>query len=379
MQHTVKSLNTVVEVGLEVLSPLHIGGAGEKIWIKNIDYFYDGEEVKVLDQNKLVRALMEATTSSGDSALQAYQGKLAAGREWDISLFLEDCDIDYQDVAAKAYPVEVEPADEIRPLIRTGRNQTIIPGSSIKGAMRSVIFHKLFDQIGVRGDKPDRELLGDISNNIMKFIRPYDSECQQTAIVNCELFNLYQSYGNWESDYKPGFIISTEVFDRGATSNFRLCVADGLLTVLKEAQRTARRDLTPQFATHIINARNPVAGLFNMINIYTRVHLQREIDFFKKYNQAEDTDYIISNLEEYLQQATGENQCVLRLAYGSGFHAITGDWRFPDHTHTIRNPDMQNRVWNPSSRQREPARYKSRKITGLDTDATLMGFVKLTI
>jgi hypothetical protein len=61
------------------------------------------------------------------------------------------------------------------------------------------------------------------------------------------------------------------------------------------------------------------------------------------------------------------------LAYGSGFHGITGDWRFDNHTETIEKPDTKNMVYDQTTRQKVPARYKSRKVAGVE----LMGFVKL--
>src|SRR5690606_6823933 len=114
--------------------------------------------------------------------------------------------------------------------------------------------------------------------------------------------------------------------------------------------------------------------LFNLVNEYTNAHLRREIDFFSTYPQAEDTDLLIENLES-LRQMTINNpdSCVLRLSYGSGFHGITGDWRFLTHTETIDKPDWENK------RKGEPTRYKSRKVVGQDIHTNAMGFVKITL
>ncbi|NRB54274.1 MAG: type III-A CRISPR-associated RAMP protein Csm5, partial [Saprospiraceae bacterium] len=276
---TIAQLNTTVDIQLEVLSPLHIGTAGEKLWKQNIDYFYTGDEVVIVDQTKLIRALIEATTDDGTSALQAFQSRLASGRNWDLEGFLEECDIDPVEVQVASYPVEIEPAAEIRPLIRTGYGQTIIPGSSIKGAMRSVLFHYLYQQDLARGDAPEKELFGNISNNLLKYIRPGDAVCHETTITNSELFNLYQEYGNWESDYKPGFIVSTESFVRGATAKFRLAIADGLHRRLKEINSRSREDLIPRHAGKIVDVTDPISHLFTIINDYTRTHLERELAF----------------------------------------------------------------------------------------------------
>lgn len=377
--YQINTLNTVETVQLEIVSPLHVGAAGEKLWIQNIDYFYNGEEVIIFDQSKLIRTLAKAFTPNGTAALSAYQNLLASNRNWEIEQFLEECGIAPFDIAKKEYAVSNAPASEIRPLIRTGVGQAIIPGSSIKGAIRSTIFHTLFKKFKPEEYRVDQTLFGDIGNNIMKFIRPFDAVCNQTGLINCELFNLYQNYGNWESDYKQQFLISAEVFLPSANTSFRLAIADGLMSILKKEGNRISKYLTPRYIDNVVKTDRPVQFLFKLINNYTRVHLEREIAFFKKYDQAEDTEYIIDNLESYLAYTQDENQCLLRMAYGSGFHGITGDWRFSDHTSTILRPDSKNKTWNATSRSKEPARYKSRKITGLDVDATLMGFVKLKI
>ena len=70
------------------------------------------------------------------------------------------------------------------------------------------------------------------------------------------------------------------------------------------------------------------------------------------------------------------NACLLRMSGGSGFHAITGDWRFNDHLQTIEQPDRKNMVYNHKIRGKEPARYKSRRVAYPWKE--LMGFVQLS-
>jgi len=221
------------------------------------------------------------------------------------------------------------------------------------------------------GKNIDRLVLGDFSNGIMRFIRPYDVEIPKTKVSNIDLFNLYSSMTDWKSDWKDRFSISVETFKIGQDKGtFRLSVADGLV---REIKKKAPEALF-KYLHHIIKNDKPIQFIFNLINEYTYEHLQKEIDFFKEYPEAEDTELIIENLEK-LQEQTVNNpdSCVLRLAHGSGFHGITGDWRFDSHLETIEKPDTQNLIYDQNTRQRVPVRYKSRKVTGVE----MMGFVKL--
>ncbi|MCB0630729.1 MAG: RAMP superfamily CRISPR-associated protein [Saprospiraceae bacterium] len=381
------SLNTVTDLQLEVLSPVHVGTAGEKLLIENMDFVYRDGQVVLFDKKRMLQLLAGAYTGNNRPALKAYQQLMAAGKLWELEGFLEDCSIDLEEITAKEHPLRVAPANEIRPLIRTGRGRPIIPGSSIKGAIRSVLFHHLFEMHGVEDRrKADRELFGDIGNNIMSYIRPYDVEVavDQVGMINIDLFNLYEAYGDWESDYKEQFFLSVEAFLPGAGGKLRLTVADGLLEKLQKEESQLRhanrlpKPLTPKFVNDVISTANPIDRLFELINRYTRTHITREIEFFTRFQQAADTEFTIQNLEKFQALTHDADACVLRLAYGSGFHAITGDYRFPDHTSTIYRPDQLNQTWDRSTRSRRPARYKSRKITGSDLDTTALGYVKLS-
>ena len=376
-----KSLHTVNTIELTVVSPLHIGAAGEKLWTENIDFFYDGEEqeVVVIDQHKLLAALQTAYDDRGQPGLEAYQRLLASGRPWSIQDFLKECDIDTVDIMKMSQELRHAPAGEIRPLIRTGMDTPIIPGSSIKGALRSVIFHHLIRDIETHTDNLEKELLGTIDNNIMKFIRLFDAVCTNTGIINCDLFNLYQEDGNWESDFKPNFMLSVEVFLPGSLTDFRLSVADGLLDILENIGKQHGRYYTPRHSRRVINSSSPIQHLFHMVNTYTRTHLERELAFFNRYPQAEDLDFLIDNLNQYIRMTQEPDSCLLRLAFGSGFHGISGDWRFDDHTDTIYHPDPKNRTWNYKTRSMENPRYKSRKVVGRDRETSMMGFVQLKI
>jgi hypothetical protein len=113
-------------------------------------------------------------------------------------------------------------------------------------------------------------------------------------------------------------------------------------------------------------------------------HISREIAFFEHYDKtddgiAEDIDEVVDNLKSLLRQAqqADENTCFLRMSFGSGFHGITGDWRFSDHTESVQKPDNQNLVYNFKTRSKEAARYKSRRLAFPSSDA--MGFVRLSV
>ena len=368
-------LNTNHKVSLRVLSPVHVGAGPDKSWFRGFDFVEKKDKIYVfLDKGKLLRSMSE-------QLLKRFTDTLATGK-WDAvdKLLRENVDLDA--VASDIFPYNGKAlSNEIKPLLRDGHNQPYLPGSSLKGAMASSIFHYLYAHVG-----PERynrhinnDLLGSFDQSLLRFVRPSDAEVQGSAVTHVSLFNLYAQGSEWESDFKDGFKINLEHFTTDATGSFRLSIANGLGEFFRETSKRLGKPLLPKYYNQTIKATEPAEFLFKLINDCSRDHILREIDFFDEFDQAEDTHLVLKQLRD-LERMTSESPrvCVLRMAGHIGFHAITGDWRFKNHRSTLKTPDRDNVVFNQSSRQKEPARYKSRKIVG-SGDELLLGFVRLEI
>ncbi|MCB0522495.1 MAG: type III-A CRISPR-associated RAMP protein Csm5 [Lewinellaceae bacterium] len=375
---------------MEVKTPIHVGAASEKLLVERLDYLVEGDTVYVLDRPKLYGLLLE------HDLLEEYTQKLLQARGGNLWDLLDDMNVPVSKVSLFTYSCK-DAGSEIRPLIRSGMGQAYLPGSSVKGALRGVVFEHLAQQNEIGRIKKawstyrnardveqelanyEKDLLGHFGNSLFRFVRPADATLDKTALTNIDLFNLYQEHGGWQSDFKPDFVITAEVFPRGAAGEMRLEVSAGLVDAIRKAAPKSREARTPTHWDAVFSTDDPFKALLAIINTYTRKHLEREIAFFQQYDEADDTDLVISNLTDLLAETKNENSCLLRMAYGSGFHGITGDWRFDDHTYTILKPDEFNLAWSQSTRSKGPARYKSRKIAGSAEYSNLMGFVRLSL
>lgn len=374
------SFNPKIRCTLEVLTPVHVGSDNAKFWQQGIDWFPDGRQVRVVDQEALYRELLLQPADGNRSALERYTELLSKGNLPAIQRLLDDCDIDLAEIAPLSleYGSE-EPSGEIRSMMRTGLGVPLLPGSSIKGALRSAIYHFLHKRLNIReyNKMTERELLGAFDTGIMRFILPGDVTFSRTdtEVTTLRLFNLVSAGIGWRSQYDKDLRIHAETLKVGAKGLFSISVAEQWIEVIrKNAPHNLHRNLK------YIVQQNPVQSLFNLVNDYTYEHLNREIAFFKKYPQAQHTGQLIERLEE-LQKQTIHNAdaCILRMSYGSGFHAMTGDYRFEDHTATVDNPDPRNKGFSRSARTMVPARYKSRRIADPFSEADLMGFVRITL
>jgi len=351
---------------LEILTPLHIGAGEEKNWIRGIDYVIRQNLMYVLDKASIYQDADEKEQAT-------YLEHIAKGKFSELEKFIKET-YQLKDYSQKTkIPIFANPGTEINTLntlIRNGLNQPYIPGSSIKGAIRSALIYYLAKErkIPIPLDKNNRQrpdtLLGSFSSSIGRFIRISDAVLKNTEVHTIILFNLYQRRGEWESGYKPNFSIFAETFAPQATTTFRLSIAKGLVEKIEKIRQN--QSLTQAYRTVFDSNQEHLKVLFGVINTYTQQHLRREIAFFNHFNEANNVDLIIENLKRIQQQIPKDNSsCVLRMAAGSGFHAITGEWSDKSEDHV-----------NIVSASNRKIKYKSRKI--VEHNYQPLGFVKIS-
>jgi len=345
------------------VTPVHIGAGQEKKLIYGVDYFYDTDEKRVIiiDQSKAYR-MMPADQK------ELYISYLAEGK---TNIFfnrfenLREEIIKSSEIARINSPSGDPQNNEIIPMISSpGKNgrQVYIPGSSIKGALRSVLYAWLYDKIKINYRQEEKnyetDYFGRIDNNLMSFIHVSDAPVSGTRIIKTKLYNLRKevqeiSAGwkndrfNTSSDFMPeGFLTHLEAVSVGTKFEFSVKINGERINYLKK-QRTG--NLPPNL--HLIE-NITLKELFEIINWHSRRYLTAEKDFFNHYSNGEDySEDIIEEIARILQLIPPDNsKCLFHLGFGSGFHGITGDWKFSgDHINT------------PQS-NREIPKYKSRRM-----------------
>ncbi len=369
-------LSTNYTVKLTVRSPLHIGAGIDKSWVRGFDFIESKGKVWIIDKNKLFEQFED------EKLLNLYLNKTKNGRWYDVEKFLTE-NFELEDISLYSFKHSGGSlTNEIRTLTRDGEGRAYIPGSSLKGAITSAIFHYIWDSTNPKGYNKfiNNDLLGSFGESLMRYIRPSDVAMppNATEINNVALFNLYRDGSTWESDFKDGFKVSVEHFKVNTMHQFRLSIANGLGEIIREAGAKINKPMLPKYYNQVIGS-EPGEHLFKIINRCSAAHLDREIDFFQTYDQADDTDMIVNQLKDLKKiSESSPKTCILRMAGHSGFHSVTGDWRFRNHKSTLNQPDPDNKVWNQTSRQKEAARYKSRKIMA-NGDEILLGFVQLDL
>jgi hypothetical protein len=353
-------LNRKFELEIEVLTPVHVGAGKEKEWAEGADFVYHDKKVYVLDIRKVI-----AQTGID------FIASILARR--DSNGLLRKIGTNLDDLALEKFDCPIKSSNDIKVFVANGlNNKPLLPGSSLKGAIRSVLFAHL------KGGSPsEKDVFGatEKGNEFMRFMKVSDMDFNRTELVNTKIFNLTgRLEGGWkhaprltDKTYRSeGFNTIYEVLPPGSKSRMTIAL-----------NPIGFNHTGPHFAQEkkleIVN--NGIESLFGIINQHTRNYLNKEILFFSKYSNNE-TPQIINCLEELKDQIPVDGAgCLLRMSAGSGFHSITGDWQHSDFS--IDGIERLERISRGTIRGKKSA--KSRKIAEVDGTLVPMGFVKLRL
>ena len=361
-------INKKYNIEIEVLTPLSIGAGQEKDWVRGVDLVVDKGLLYKLNLKKMVEKginIDDITSCFATKNEEALKSKLVG--KLDI-------------VSDFSMPFPANTDNDVKAFVKNQLNgKPVLTGSSLKGAIRSVLFQYL------EGNSKDgKEVFGSSTagDEFMRFIKISDAEFDKTELVNTKIFNL-QRKGDWIGGWKHAA--------NQTNSNFNPTGFNTLYESLVPQQKGCAslmmsRELYDNYEknndkhnTHIKGQdkrpilHNDIQTLFGIINKHTKDYLEKEKHFFEKY-ATDRTKDIASSIELLLSQIPSDNSyCILKMSAGSGFHSITGDWQFDDYS--IDGLDTSKTVSRGLSHNKKSS--KSRKIAIWDDYFSLMGFVKL--
>ena len=367
-------MNKRYDINMEVLTPLTVGAGNENEWIRGVDYVVKNGKVYILD---LQKAVVHGTDIDCLSKL------LASADEKGICELLGN---QLDDTSRYIFCLPALSVNPIKSFLRSQfHDKPLVAGSSLKGALRSILFSRFRQD-----EQNDTSVLGSIreryGTDFMQFIQVGDIEMQSTSLVNTRLFNLWKErnrnewHGGWKhannftsKDYQPsGFNTLYECIPPGQSGRGTIKFsADAFETVLQDPKLSLKVKYADA-KKELLNG--GIESLFGFVNDITWDYLLKEKEFFEHYKDAERTDEILEFIEDMLDLVPKKNSyCILKMSAGSGFHSITGDWKYDDFI------DTGYRTKYINGAETKIPLYKSRKIVEYNKGLQLMGFVKLSV
>ncbi len=315
-----------VDLKIETITPLHVGSGA--ILLRGRDYVAAGKQWAVIDEAKVFDLL-------GENHLQSWMEAISSGK--DIAELIRGLKPGYSpsEIARRLITVREsnEQVRELREQLHDGKGRPFVPGSSIKGAIRTAWFatevmnrraEPFFQQrenyLNQRGHLKDaaiaKKIMGrDPNHDLFRLLRIGDCYFNGTVVLLAQTLN--QQGDGSRAVYKHTIRQHLECIDAGQQGVCRLQIASRLGELARNyGHLPAGSDIT-------------LNSLFKLINENTRQLLNYDLDRWENVDLPEEAAGFTEQLSDILSQVeqAGDRECYLRMAFGSGFHWMTGAWQ----------------------------------------------------
>lgn len=272
----------------------------------------------------------------------------------------------------------------LKEYIHDGLGRPYIPGSSIKGAIRTAVLASLVSTLPpenimvdngkgkVSASIMEKKFFGhDPNSDIFRFLHVGDAIFGRvkTSAITMANINERERHSFWDASKSQNI----EVLSMEDETTFEMRLK---LDCYKKC-RMAVGEL-PQCMTSL-------SLLFETINAHTQSLLEDEMDYWTKVKDVDKTDKVSAYIDECefvlseTKQCSHGKSCILRIGHGCGWRFITGAW-------SERSPKFYDKV--VENARPTPWKYrdydfpKSRRVAEDSEDDKrigLLGFVKLSI
>lgn len=385
-----------MNIRLQTLTPVHVGSGRQLQY--GAEYVVSpaeskGQMVHIIDDRKVLDLIGADNVDGWVESIN---------QQKDTSSFIASCvpSCSPSDYSARSMEVlcDVKKGDPLKEFIHDGMGVPYLPGSSIKGAIRTAILAaetydfpdletKIVDEKKNKPNKPaltskfvESALFGkDPNHSIFRLIRIGDaffSKGSEEVRRLMMYFNITHSCQLIPtSDTKP---MLTEVIKAGQEATLRIQVDIERYDKFQELAEVKQTQLP---LAPLPSDLDSIYGLFYYINSNTKYLLEKEIKFWEEQNSRgrEGASRYIEQLSDLLTLVTdcrnqNDEECILRIGHASGWDFITGAW--------TKGLDNYEEMVIPASRPNNNSKYKEYpfpKSRRLDSDGDVLGFVRLSI
>lgn len=262
---------------------------------------------------------------------------------------------------------DVKNTDTLKECIHNGFGVPFIPGSSIKGSIRTAVLASMTERIDALSDKIkdrsgrikatpiEKALFGkDPNSDIFRFLHVGDVYFEKDIEIALRLVMRLNITGNKET-----------LLPSRQDSKPQLVEAIGM-----EEEAIFQLKLMPQFG--LISS---LLSLFQLVNDHTQKLVEEEMQIWRNYIDKDGASEYLEKMDEILSviKSSQADECVLRVGHASGWRFITGAWA--ENLSNFKT-DIVNAA---RSRNCYYSNYDFPKSRRTDSDGDLLGFVKLKI
>jgi CRISPR type III-A-associated RAMP protein Csm5 len=371
---------------IETLTPVHIGSGVQLKADSEYVYFSDLKKIAIVKPEKIFEIV-------GEQGLDAWTTAITNGTKIREYLRQRKPNLKPEDLATQVLKLNGTLSQsgrppELRQQMHTATGRPLLPGSSLKGAIRTALLTQciiedpafasnLSNLTKGKNTQPSREsdfddsrlykhYLGENPNqDVFRLLQIGDAYFQRTEALSYEVQNLKGQ--DWESKF--GWLL-LEAIPAGEKTTVRFQIQE----FVKGYAERQHKDLN--FPLRALEKLSNLLHLFKAIKAHNLHLLDEEIGFLEE----KEIDYEYSNiLNEILTTCKNlkDNECILRVGYGSGWDFMTGSWI--RHDKVNEKEDLWLDSFKPVMRHPKYEGMPFPKTRRFDYEHRPLGFVKLRI
>lgn len=326
----------MTKVNIKIISSLHVGSGNVLFHGNDFVGGIDAEGFEVIG----IVDMRKAMNLIGEDNIGAWTAAIDRGKTFDEVIKRYSPRATVADYSSRLvdvqYDMEANKNIDLREFIHDGLGRPYIPGSSIKGAIRSSVLSALAAKLPlaalvvkgkngrVSGSEMEKKLLGnEPSSDIFRFVHVGDAifDGWHTSAMLTILLNE-RKIGDVLDKSKKQLI---ETLPAGCETTMDLDIdARGFQLFCKDQHCVS--DLS--FLS------GDVKQLFSIVNDHTKQLVDEEIGLWhEKEDSCKDEngvlpDYIdeLNRIKVDVEKCTDGKSCILRIGFGSGWRFITGAW-----------------------------------------------------
>ena len=314
------------KVTAEILTPVHIGNG--ITLTKDCDFveFDNSNVISVINENKVYDILGDERMNDWVRVIENKYGLKELLQLSKQNLLPKD--IDSRSIECDTTPV----GNFILEQIRTANGNYLLPGSSLKGAIRTAILTKmihrdneddswlqnnrnLVDKKGrFSGNSLIKHFFGENPNyDFLRLLRISDLEYLNCSIFKCNTINLRSKDWVFKNDVTQWI----ESIKPNQEAEFRISIFNN--EFLERYKHLIPKEKSKQLE---------INNLFEIINWHTERMLYNEIAFWEDENASIAEEYI-SELDNSYNRVSSlkPNECIIRVGFGGGWDFMTGAWQ----------------------------------------------------
>jgi len=384
-------------IKVTTLTPVHIG-SGRKFPM-NIEVIYDGDRIGIISPEKVIGKIRYENITRWIASIENRENIWEFLQRYGVSSIKDVCSrtmvVFGSDIARKK---------DVKEQLISARGNPLLPGSSIKGSIRTAILSHLISELpnvaqreieDYKKKKPaykwnlhdyqsiesritHRYFNGkpkqDANSDVLRFLHVTDAEFPfETIATNVRILNL--EHDSWKFKHRGDQI--TEAIGVESDTKVRIKINDQLLKINMEM-----KNISDKLSVGYLDS---IEKLFEIISSHTSKLVKKEINFWEWELAQTPIGEIagdplrrfvdgLKELQSKISELKGQ-ECILRIGGNSGWDFITGAWIKTEDN--LLSDEEWERLYRMLNKNRNVDVYpKTRK---LDEDGDFFGFVKLEV